>query len=73
MVGKSILQEMATLVISRETSDSNLETGRCSPKSGSRLPDYLGELTALFSVGNLWFTRHSFHRNIEMFVHLHVF
>ena len=73
MVGKSILQEMATLVISRETSDSNLETGRCSPKSGPRLPDYPGELTALFSVGNLWFTRHSFHRNIEMFVHLHVF
>ena len=34
MVGKSILQEMATLVISRETSDSSLETGRCSPKSG---------------------------------------
>ena len=34
MVGKSILQEIATLAIIQEISDSNLETGRYSPKSG---------------------------------------
>ena len=34
MVGKSSLQEIATLAIIREISDSNLETGRYSPKSG---------------------------------------
>ena len=34
MVGKSILQEIATLVIIREIPDSNLETGRYGPKSG---------------------------------------
>ena len=33
MVGKSSLQEMATLAITREISDSNLETGRYGPKS----------------------------------------
>ena len=38
MVGKSSLQEIATLEIIREISDSNLETGRYGPKSGvSRL------------------------------------
>ena len=34
MVGKSSLQEIATLAIIREISDSNLETGRYSLKSG---------------------------------------
>ena len=34
MVGKSSLQEIATLAIIREISDSNLETGRYGPKSG---------------------------------------
>ena len=34
MVGKSSLQEIATLAIIQEISDSNLETGRYSPKSG---------------------------------------
>ena len=34
MVGKSSLQEIATLVIIQEIPDSNLETGRYSPKSG---------------------------------------
>ena len=34
MVGKSSVQEIATLAIIREISDSNLETGRYSPKSG---------------------------------------
>ena len=34
MVGKSSLQEIATLAIIREISDSNLETGRYDPKSG---------------------------------------
>ena len=34
MVGKSSLQEIATLAIIREISDSNLETGRYSPKFG---------------------------------------
>ena len=34
MVGKSILQEIATLAIIQEISDSNLETGRYGPKSG---------------------------------------
>ena len=34
MVGNSSLQEIATLVIIWEISDSNLETGRYSPKSG---------------------------------------
>ena len=34
MVGKSSLQEIATLAIIREISDSHLETGRYSPKSG---------------------------------------
>ena len=34
MVGKSSLQEIATLAITREISDSNLETGRYSPKCG---------------------------------------
>ena len=31
---KSSLQEIATLAITREISDSNLETGRYGPKSG---------------------------------------
>ena len=69
MVGKSILQEMATLAIIQEISDSNLETGRYGPKSGV---SHLGELTELLSLGILWFTCHSFHR-IKIFVHLHVF
>ena len=34
MVGKSSLQEIATLAIIGEMSDSNLETGRYGPKSG---------------------------------------
>ena len=34
MVGKSSLQEIATLAIIPEISDSNLETGRYGPKSG---------------------------------------
>ena len=34
MVGKSSLQEIATLAIIREISDSNLETERYGPKSG---------------------------------------
>ena len=34
MVGKLSLQEIATLAIIREISDSNLETGRYGPKSG---------------------------------------
>ena len=34
MVGKSSLQEIATLAIIQEISDSNLETGRYSPTSG---------------------------------------
>ena len=34
MVGKSSLQEIATLAIIWEISDSNLETGRYGPKSG---------------------------------------
>ena len=37
MIGKSSLQEIATLVIIREISDSNLETRRYSPKSGVSL------------------------------------
>ena len=47
MVAKSSLQEIATLAIIREISDSNLETGRYGPKSlVSRI--YLGELTVLY-------------------------
>ena len=34
VVGKSSLQEIATLAIIGEMSDSNLETGRYGPKSG---------------------------------------
>ena len=34
MVGKWSLQEIATLALIRELSDSNLETGRYGPKSG---------------------------------------
>ena len=34
MVGKSSLQEIATLAIIQEISDSNMETGRYGPKSG---------------------------------------
>ena len=34
MAGKLSLQEVATLAIIREISDSNLETGRHGPKSG---------------------------------------
>ena len=34
MVGKLSLQEIATLAIIREISDSKLETGRYGPKSG---------------------------------------
>ena len=34
MVGKSSLQEVATLAIIQEISDSNLETGRHGPKYG---------------------------------------
>ena len=45
MVGKSSLQEMATLAIIREISNSNLENERRS-KIWS-LPDYPGELIAL--------------------------
>ena len=45
MVRKSSLQEIATLVIIREISDSNLETERYSPKCG--VSDNPGELTAL--------------------------
>ena len=34
MVGKSSLQEIATLAIIQEKTDSDLETGRYGPKSG---------------------------------------
>ena len=34
MVGKTSVQEIAILAIIREVSDSNIETGRYSPKSG---------------------------------------
>ena len=46
MVGKLSLQEIATLAIIREISNY-LETGRYGWKIWS-LPDYPGELTALF-------------------------
>ena len=50
MVGKLSLQEIATLAIIWEISDSNLETGRYSLKSGvfhfpHLFPDDLGEVT----------------------------
>ena len=50
MVGKLSLQEIATLAIIWEISDSNLETGRYSLKSGVShfphlFPDDLGEVT----------------------------
>ena len=50
MVGESSLQEIATLAIIWEISDSNLETGRYSLKSGVShfphlFPDDLGEVT----------------------------
>ena len=52
MVRKSSLQEIVILAIIREISDSDLETGRYGPRSpglSSSLPDYAGELTALWT------------------------
>ena len=34
MVGKTSLQEIATVAIIREISDSNMETGKYGPKAG---------------------------------------
>ena len=57
MIGKSSLQEIATLAIIREISDSNLETGGYSPKSGVSRIIWESCMTALpsgrpFSVPN---------------------
>ena len=52
MLGKSSLQKIVILAIIREISDSDLETGRYVPRSprlSSSLPDYAGELTALWT------------------------
>ena len=50
MVGKSSVQEIAILAITREISDSNLETGGYGPKSGvSRI---IREWTVLWLVIN---------------------
>ena len=50
MLWKSSLQEIAILAIIQEISDSNLETGRYSAKSGVSLIIYPGELTALLGL-----------------------
>ena len=47
MDGKSTLQQISTLAIIREISDSDLEIGRYNLKSGVWSPNYPGELTAL--------------------------
>ena len=58
MDGKSTLQQISTLAIIREISDSDLEIGRYNLKSGVWSPNYPGELTALWIITRFWETEH---------------